>query len=401
VLVVRPSAAAMARLDMEIAALPTDDDQEFLTGRQRNSNPWRKGAVASALALGLGAACFAAGRGSVTAMVTNVEQKYNIDVIPPMEECVADTKDCSQSMCCKTAGNVCYEQQSGGFATCMKPGMCKAGTCKVLTPSWAQKPALYKPGTSMFCYSTYFEDMGPDAPANHQLALLQKQAQAGASIFACSGWKVYGDTAATIGGSPVTVVSNPGDWHKFTRKDKPGLWANAMMYYSVWQAMAADKMWSDHAWTVKVDPWSVFIPQRLINFLSTQDVTQTGVYYDTCKGVLEGYFGNLEVSSRQAMTAFLEQLGSCKAKLGYDGRLPWKYGPWGEDLFQQRCFDMAGVNKLAGYGLSNTGTCINNRPEAEKKNADYIPACAGAPQAVLHPFKTVPAYFKCLGEMTR
>merc|ERR1711953_757283 len=78
-------------------------------------------------------------------------------------------------MCCKTAGNICYEQQPGGFATCMKPGM---GKGKVLTPSWAQKPALYKPGTSMFCYSTYFEDMGPKAPENHQLALFQKQAQA-------------------------------------------------------------------------------------------------------------------------------------------------------------------------------------------------------------------------------
>merc|ERR1719174_981856 len=107
-----PSLAAMARLDMETAALPTDDDQEFLTGRQRNSNPWRKGAVASALALGLGAACFAAGRGSVTAMVTNVEQKYNIDVLPPMDECMADSKDCSKSMCCKTSGHICYEKES-------------------------------------------------------------------------------------------------------------------------------------------------------------------------------------------------------------------------------------------------------------------------------------------------
>jgi len=394
------SVAAMASLDIESTALPTDDDQEFLTGRQKNFKSWRKGALASALALGVGAACFAAGRGSVTATVTDVEQKYFIDTIPPMDQCMADSQDCSKAKCCKTAGHVCYEKDAG-YASCMKEGMCTQGTCKVLKPSWAQKPALYKPGTSMFCYTAYIMDMGPKPPKNHQLELLQRQAELGTSIFACSSWKIYGDTAATIGGSPVTVVAKTDEWHAHLRKDKPGLWANAMIYHSIWQAMAADGLWSHQAWTVKVDPWSVFIPQRLINFLATQDVTQTGTYYDTCKGVLEGYFGNLEVASHQAMTAFLEQLGTCKAKLGYDGRAPWKFGPWGEDLFQQRCFDMAGVNKLAGYGLSNTGTCINNRPKAEKKNADYIPTCAGAPQAVLHPFKTVPAYFKCLGELTR
>merc|ERR1712113_1109717 len=168
------------------------------------------------------------------------------------------------------------------------------------------------------------------------------------------------------------------DWHAYKRQDKPGLWANAMIYYSIWQAMAADGLWSHHAWTVKVDPWSVFIPQRLINFLASQDVTQNGQYYDTCEGVLEGYFGNLEVSSNQAMKSFFEQLG----------------------LFKQQCFDMAGVNKVPGYGLSNSGTCINNRPSAEKDNKKYIPTCKGAPQAVLHPFKDVSSYVKCLNDLT-
>merc|ERR1712038_871074 len=139
----------MASLDIESTALPTDDDQEFLTGRQNNFKSWRKGALASALALGVGAACFAAGRGSVTATVTDVEQKYFIDTIPPMDQCMADSQDCSKAKCCKTAGHVCYEKDAG-YASCMKEGMCTKGTCKVLKPSWAQKPALYKPGTSMF-----------------------------------------------------------------------------------------------------------------------------------------------------------------------------------------------------------------------------------------------------------
>jgi len=389
---------------MESAALATDDDdREFLTGRQIASNSWRQGALKSALAVGLGVACFAAGRRSLTApSVTEVEQKYDIGVIPPMERCAKDGQTCISSMCCMTAGHVCYEKDSKS-ATCKKEGSCTEGTCKVLKPAWAMQPALYKPGASLFCWSAYIVDMGPKEtlPPNHQLELLQKQAQVGSSIFACNSWKVYGDTAAMIGGKPVGVVSNPGDWHNFMRQDKPKLWANAMIYFSIWKAIAADGLWQSAPWTVKVDPWSVFIPQRLVNFMATQDVTQTGVYYDTCKEVMEGYFGNLEVASQQAMKAFLEQLDHCKATLKYNGA-GWKWGPWGEDLFQQHCFDTAGVNKVAGYGLSNSGTCVNNRPEAQKQNASYIPTtCVGQTVAVMHPFKTPEAYFKCLSEMQR
>ena len=77
---------------------------------------------------------------------------------------------------------------------------------------------------------------------DHQLALPQKQAQAGAGTFARPGWRIHGDTAATIDGSPVAAVSNPSGWHKFTRKGNIGLQANDKMHY-VWQAMASDKMW--------------------------------------------------------------------------------------------------------------------------------------------------------------
>merc|ERR1712194_110331 len=77
----------------------------------------------------------------------------------------------------------------------------------------------------------------------------------------------------------------------------------------------------------------------------------------------------------------------CKANLKYGGGGDWQYGPWGEDLFQQRCLDRHGVDKLPGYGLTNTGTCPNNRPKTDKKNSKYIPSCYDFKAAVLHPFR--------------
>merc|ERR1712187_359954 len=89
-------------------------------------------------------------------------------------------------------------------------------------------------------------------------------------------------------------------------------------------------------------------------------------------------------------------MGDCKGNLKYEGGHGWKYGPWGEDLFQQRCLDRHGVEKLPGYGLSNSGTCPMIRPKSEKDNTKYIPKCAGATQAVVHPFRDVKSYFDCL-----
>merc|ERR1712087_957032 len=47
--------------------------------------------------------------------------------------------------------------------------------------------------------------------------------------------------------------------------------------------------------------------------------------------------------------------------------------PWGEDLFQQRCMDLHGVDKVAGYDLNTDASCAAWRPEGEKKNRKWLP----------------------------
>lgn len=371
--------------------------------------PWTRKArtmgFASASLLAFAAACF--GARSLVAMGGQAEQKWDAETIPSSENCVEDGVNCRDAQCCRISGHICYEKDASE-AFCRKEGQCvpgKHGTCAEKKPWWRMKPVVYKPGTSMFCYAMYLVDMGPPEtrPPNHQLELLQTQHRAGASIFGCNSWAVYSDVSAYLApGVKTRVVSDvDNDWHTFRRPDKKNLWSNSMIYYQVWKAIRDDGMWEKQDWIVKVDVWTVFIPQRLVDFLSTQSVTEHGDYYETCKYVDSGFFGNLEVSSNKAFTVFLNSLEDCKSNLKYGGGYGWKYGPWGEDLFQQRCFDRHGVEKLPGYGLSNSGTCPNNRPETEKKNTEYVPKCWNAMQAAVHPFRDPKSYFACLATIMK
>merc|ERR1719188_1261193 len=74
---------------------------------------------------------------------------------------------------------------------------------------------------------------------------------------------------------------------------------------------------------------------------------------------------------------------------------------WGEDLFMQRTMDDAEVAKISDFSLTTSGTCPGDRPEGQKKNKLYVPPCnAGETKSAVHPFRTVSAWFKCLGTIT-
>merc|ERR1712066_414048 len=50
---------------------------------------------------------------------------------------------------------------------------------------------------------------------------------------------------------------------------------------------------------------------------------------------------------------FLSNLETCKATLDWKGLSPeWKFGPWGEDLFMQKCMDKHGVSKVFNFSMS-------------------------------------------------
>jgi len=161
-------------------------------------------------------------------------------------------------------------------------------------------------------------------------------------------------------------------------------------------------MWSSKDWTVKVDADAVFLPERLRKKLSTIEVTTNGIYLENCKYVKFGFFGNLEVISKQGVATYVANIDDCKSSLNYMGSDEDFGGePWGEDLFAQRCMDLHGVDRVSAWDITTDGMCQAYRPEGEKKNKKWKPDCAVTSTAAMHPFMKPKDYFECLKNTQR
>merc|ERR1712060_628757 len=79
----------------------------------------------------------------------------------------------------------------------------------------------------------------------------------------------------------------------------------------------------------------------------------------------------------------------------------WLYGPWGEDKFMQECLDRQSVPKVEDFQLTTSGTCPHDRPQGQKKNKDFVPACGTVQTPAVHPFRNPTAWFACLGTIVK
>merc|ERR1711982_21385 len=212
------------------------------------------------------------------------------------------------------------------------------------------KPVTSYPGLRFFCFAFYQADMGTTKP-NYELSLYRTQLFLGASIFGCPKWVVYSDVDTWLSPGPpllktTKVYDVDGDFHILRRKDT-GSYNNGMMFYQAWLDIRNKKLTADSDWVVKVDGDAVFLPQRLLDTLKGYKAPAGGVYIENCKKVMFGFFGHLEVVSTDGFNTFLSSLETCKSTLDWKGLDPdWKYGPYGEDLFMQKCMDKVGVSRF-------------------------------------------------------
>merc|ERR1711879_985461 len=117
------------------------------------------------------------------------------------------------------------------------------------------------------------------------------------------------------------------------------------------------------------DADAVFFANKLVEALRGMAVPAEGVYLENCPFVEYGYFGNLEVFSKNAFGTLLTQMEDCYAGLNWKvGIMNGKYGPMGEDLFAQTCMDRHGVKKVERFDLTRDGTCPADRPKARPQS---------------------------------
>lgn len=209
-------------------------------------------------------------------------------------------------------------------------------------------------GPSLFCFAV--------ACSGEENAVLDLQQSKNSGIFACEEWKkVDGQTSARGGG--------------LTRS-----WTNVDTFIAAWRSVEGDARWKNSDWTVKADPDTVWVPQRLRDWLGGQGDVGNGAFVSNCMGVDNGFYGALEVMSRGAVDTYIREIDNCQ------GELQGKEG-MGEDLFAQWCMQSKGVQEIGSGDLICNTDC----------GCDPRPCDTG--RIAYHPFKEVDDHANCISQL--
>eukprot|EP00439_Symbiodinium_sp_Y106_P017869 s5950_g2.t1 len=211
------------------------------------------------------------------------------------------------------------------------------------------------PMADMFCFTV----MG--LPTTEQ-PLLTGQKEKSKGLFACPSFAVFG----TVKIPPVTKVI-PG---LQTQVAYGGKWKTAMntqVFAQVWKEVQQMPEVAAHAWTVKLDADTVFLPHRLGPLLPASPPSS---YLQNCN---EGLHGPIEVISREALKAI--QWDVCGA-IAY------------EDFWLESCLRRAGASAIPAW------------PKLlhERGCQPRLSGPCGSSSVAFHPKKSPSEWWSCLAE---
>merc|ERR1712217_53618 len=119
------------------------------------------------------------------------------------------------------------------------------------------------------------------------------------SLFACDAYSVYSNKSIElIPGHRTRIIDSDlvaplgGIYHTAL---------NTPVFMELWSRVLRDGIFDHYAWTVKVDPDTVFLPDRLRGLLQNHSEAPGGMYVNNCK---YGLHGPIEVFSRNAVRAW-------------------------------------------------------------------------------------------------
>ncbi|CAK0830620.1 unnamed protein product, partial [Prorocentrum cordatum] len=196
---------------------------------------------------------------------------------------------------------------------------------------------------SLFCFLVMMAGSG-----EQELVVSQLEREGG--IFGCESRTVFSDQEVLLRAGQLQVLTRAVAMPSSEVGDtaKPGQttssWLNAATFEQVWRGVRGDGSFKSHAWTAKLDPDTVFFPERLRRRLARVDgAGSAGLYLLNCPRLGGMLFGGIEVLSRRAVELFLEGEALCRSELDWSG--------WGEDWFLQKCLDWLWVGHVADFGL--------------------------------------------------
>lgn len=219
-------------------------------------------------------------------------------------------------------------------------------------------------------------------PDSYEQGLLAMQYAMSANIFGCGAYAVFSNVTLMIAkGLETKKIDSDLQCEK---GGEFGTALNTDIFMQVWKSVIIDGEYAHHDWTVKTDPDTVFLPQRLRPILKMYEPhdKKDGVYLNNCR---MGMHGPLEVLSRNAIHTWGAGARTC-----FDYFYDLCSGPclWGEDMFMDQCLkQVLNVSRINVYTLLIEEHCD------PKEDWD---SCLDPMGVSFHPFKKANAYKECL-----
>jgi len=159
----------------------------------------------------------------------------------------------------------------------------------------------------LFCFTVV-------QPTTEQEQILTWQLTMQVGIFACDAFAVYSARAFNMGNVKATVVNV-----NMQQGGNQGI-HSAPVSAAVWGKVIGSMKFRNHKWTVKVEPYTAFLPWRLRTIVKSFDENQTqtgpGVYLKNCNTHLDS---PIEVLSRRAVQTYAKKfLGPQLARVEAD-----------------------------------------------------------------------------------
>jgi len=217
-------------------------------------------------------------------------------------------------------------------------------------------------------------------------ALVLMQLEHRASLFACDDAVVFSNGSRVLGlngekqvstwNIPVPAVSTTS---QVVNGRVQASYTNAAIFVVAWDALLNQGalIWS-HDWVVKVDPDTVFFPDRLRLHVSAHQDTNT--YFTNCQPEESTYprlFGSLEVFSKEAMKTYSSNKWRCTGAFDMHNM--------SESSWMMSCLDTLGVGRIFDSSLLGDSRC---------SPAD----CSDWTRVSFHPYKDVSSWSACLDE---
>jgi len=207
-------------------------------------------------------------------------------------------------------------------------------------------------GTSLYCFMAVL-------PGSYEEQLKDLAAEMGASIFACDASSVFSAWQAE--------TTEEGSWTSVI---------NTEVFKSVWAEVNKDAQYQGYDWSVKVDPDSVFFPDRLKVRLQSLNAPKDIPIYIKNTDMGFGFFGAIEVFTKEALDKLFWDgiLDKCEQEVGTHS---------GEDGYIKGCMDMLGAGAMEDLDVLRT-------PSAD--------SCDDPDRVCFHAFKDAAAWEGCYNQ---